>query len=133
MTSGIAQTFDTTTGATPITDLMEERLKLAKSIAFLWARYGNNGTYKDIRDNLYGAIGLEKRLELDMKGKKYTEGLVDGMIRTDQRWERGLEEAETARADLFIQQTRLDNLEAKLVYETQLRKFATQAMKEFGG
>jgi len=124
--------LEVTAGAEPLEALQAERQELAEKIAPLWARYGDGGTWSAQRDNLYAAIALKKRMELEAKGSKITEAAVDVLVRTDEMFTKVVDRAEAERTKLFLLQSEMTSLDERFTRDTQACRFASESAR-FGG
>jgi hypothetical protein len=126
---GVRGAMEHSTGVEPLDALHAERTALADQQAPLWAIYGPNGTYSENRENLFAAIGMKKRLELEGSRQKVTEGMIEEAVRTDKRYKAYIARVEKARADFYVNNIRLENITERIMRDAQLAKWATESMK----
>src|SRR5690348_434639 len=89
-------------GVSTLETLQAKRAALATTNAALWARYGDGGTFGQKRDNLFALIAVEKRAALEQDGKKITEPMVEAAVRTDSRYVKCIEDAESERTRFYL-------------------------------
>lgn len=116
-------------GITALESLQAKRAALATTNAALWARYGDGGTFSQKRDNLYALIAVEKRLELEAQGKKVTEPMVDAAVRTDARYTALIAEAEQKRADFYLNNNAIKDLDEKMYRDNCVIRYLTNEPK----
>lgn len=116
-------------GAEPLEALQGERMDIAERIAPLHARYGAFGTFPERRDNLYAAIALEMRARLEIEKKKATEQAIDELVRSDPRYLALFDEADMARAELYLLEVKLKNLDERFTRDTQACRFASETAR----
>lgn len=128
-------------GVTTLESLQAKRAALATTNAALWARYGDGGTWKDKRENLFALIAIEKRRELedaatvttDAKGntKKaaVTEAMVEHAVRMDVRYTNLIDTAETQRTTFYLNNNAIKDLDEKMFRDNAVIRYLTTEPK----
>jgi hypothetical protein len=121
-------------GITTLDSVQAKRAALASANASLWARYGDNGTFSQKRDNLYALLAIQKRAELEKPAddgtvKKITEPMVDAAVRTDKRYTDLIEQAETERARFYLNNNAIKDLDEKMFRDNAVIRYLTTEPK----
>jgi hypothetical protein len=106
-------------GVTTLDSLQAKRAALASANAALWARYGDGGTFGQRRDNLFAAIAIEKRGQLEAEGKKVTEPMVEAAVRADSRY----------RAEFYLNNNAIKDLDEKMFRDNAVIRYLTTEPK----
>jgi hypothetical protein len=116
-------------GVTTLDSLQAKRAALASANAALWARYGDGGTFGQRRDNLFAAIAIEKRGQLEAEGKKVTEPMVEAAVRADSRYRRVIKMAERHRAEFYLNNNAIKDLDEKMFRDNAVIRYLTTEPK----
>ena len=116
-------------GVRTLESLQAQRAALATTNAALWARYGDGGTWKDKRENLFAVIAVEKRRDMEAEGKKVTEAMLEHAVRTDARYTRLIEEAEQQRTQFYLNNNAIKDLDEKMFRDNAIIRYLTTEPK----
>lgn len=128
-------------GITALGTVQAKRAALVETNAALWARYGDGGTFSQKRDNLYALIAIEKRTALeeaaplvkDSKGNEkkaaITEPMVDAAVRTDPRYTKCIEDAETERTRFYLNNNSIKDFDEKMFRDNAIIRYLTTEPK----
>jgi hypothetical protein len=107
--------------------LLARRRELVERVAKVRAVYGDGGTWKEHRDNLYALIAIQERERLekeapmvtDSKGvskpRPVTEPMVDAAVRNTERYRDFIAKADVERAKWIVDENAIDDV-TKMMY-----------------
>lgn len=121
-------------GAPSYVAWLDERQRLVGELRELEAKYGDGGTWKEYRDNLFALIAVEKRAELeanapivkDSKGvekpRPVTEAMVEEAVRTDERFTDFTQGVQDGKVAYITTKNQVDDIQQLLFWASALVK-----------
>lgn len=111
-------------GVYSLEQLYEERDRLSERYNKLAAKYGSNGTAKELRENYFAVLATEHRDRLQMKGKP-TEAMIDQAVRVDPRWGEYVDRETIERAAYLQLDDQMDKIKTAIMWGLALAKYAS--------
>lgn len=91
-----------------------------------WALYGNGGLFNDQRKALLSACALEIRDAKRAAGEKVTEAELDQLAHVHPRYTAFLDKHTTARAEWYVQDSKLTTLHQRVARGNRVLDFAAR-------
>jgi hypothetical protein len=110
----VGRSLEDRAGVESLERLHHQRRVVMEQLAPLKAMHGSFGKWDARRKQLLGAIAVRVRSELQARGEKISEGLVDSMTHADPQYERVVDEGIESAARYFRLQTELDEIEERI-------------------
>jgi len=96
-----------------LTRFLDERARLILEARHLHARYGVQGTFAEQREIVRSQLALEYRERMGGEGR-LTQAMIDEAVRADERYVALVQEAEDARARLYVMYDRIRQVNARI-------------------
>lgn len=96
-----------------LTRFLDERARLVLEARHLHARHGVQGTFAEQREILRSQLALEYRERMGGEGR-LTQAMIDEAVRSDERFVSLIQEAEDARARLYVMYDRIRQVNARI-------------------
>ena len=95
---------------------LEERARLVLDARHLHARYGPQGTFAEQREIVRAQLALEYRERMLGAEGRLTQAMIDEAVRADERYVAVVQEAEDARALLYVLYDRIRQINARIAF-----------------
>jgi hypothetical protein len=95
---------------------LEERARLVLDARHLHARYGPQGTFAEQREIVRAQLALEYRERMLGAEGRLTQAMIDEAVRADERYVAVVQEAEDARALLYVLYERIRQINARIAF-----------------
>jgi hypothetical protein len=92
---------------------LDERARLVFEARHLHARFGPQGTFAEQREIVRSQLALEYRERMGGEGR-LTQAMIDEAVRSDDRYVTLIQEAEDARARLYVMYDRIRQVNARI-------------------
>jgi hypothetical protein len=92
---------------------LDERSRLVFEARHLHARFGPQGTFAEQREIVRAQLALEYRERMGGEGR-LTQAMIDEAVRSDDRYVTLIQEAEDARARLYVMYDRIRQVNARI-------------------
>ena len=92
---------------------LDERARLVFEARHLHARFGVQGTFAEQREIVRAQLALEYRERMGGEGR-LTQAMIDEAVRADDRYVTLIQEAEDARARLYVMYDRIRQVNARI-------------------
>ena len=96
-----------------LTRFLDERARLVLEARHLHARHGVQGTFAEQREIVRSQLALEYRERMGGEGR-LTQAMIDEAVRSDERFVSLIQEAEDARARLYVMYDRIRQVNARI-------------------
>lgn len=119
----IHESLEDRAGVESLEALHHERRVLMRSLAPLKAMHGSFGMFDVRRKQMSRAMMVKARMDMQQRGEKITDMMVEAHALTDKQFTEWLDRQERDRIEYLCQQTALDEIEERI----RSREIALQA------